>query len=68
MKKRWIVKQFKNIRQEVFDLYMNSLTSRNDYYKEKDIQLAKKIQHLIKKIQEVRIGVQELVVVLFVPL
>ena len=38
--------QFQNIRQKAFKLYMKSLTPRNDYYKDNNIQLGKKIEYL----------------------
>lgn len=38
--------QFKKLRQDVFDSYMLSLTSRNKYYTNPGIQLSKKIEYL----------------------
>ena len=38
--------QFQQLRQQVFDSYMESLTSRNEYYATPGIQLSKKIEYL----------------------
>ena len=38
--------QFQQLRQQVFDSYMESLTSRNEYYATPEIQLSKKIEYL----------------------
>ena len=38
--------QFQQLRQHVFDSYMASLTSRNEYYANPGIQLSKKIEYL----------------------
>lgn len=38
--------QFQQLRQQVFDSYMESLTSRNEYYATPGIQLSKKIEYI----------------------
>lgn len=38
--------QFQQLRQQVFDSYMESLTSRNEYYATPGIQLRKKIEYI----------------------
>ena len=38
--------QFQQLKQQVFDSYMGSLTSRNEYYATPEIQLSKKIEYL----------------------
>ena len=40
--------QFQSIRQQVYDLYIGSLTSRNEYYANPNIQLNKKIEYIRK--------------------
>ena len=38
--------QFQQLRQQVFDSYMESLTSRNEYYATPGIKLRKKIEYI----------------------
>jgi len=40
--------QFQSIRQQVYDLYIESLTSRNEYYENPSIQLNKKVEYIRK--------------------
>lgn len=40
--------QFQSIRQQVYDLYIGSLTSRNEYYANPNIQLNKKVEYIRK--------------------
>lgn len=40
--------QFQSIRQKVYDLYIESLTSRNEYYENPSIQLNKKVEYIRK--------------------
>lgn len=40
--------QFQSIRQQVYDLYIESLTSRNEYYENPSIKLNKKVEYIRK--------------------
>ena len=38
--------QFLSIREQIYNMYLNNLTSRNDYIRNKDIELKRKIKYL----------------------
>ena len=40
--------QIQNIKHQIYDLYMKSLNSRNEYYANSRIELNKKIEYLKK--------------------